>query len=53
MLEIDMATPALKRLVGPRAPFDQIARGLNFSEGPAWNRRTGEFFYTDIVGDAI
>ena len=53
MLEIDMATPALKRLVGPRASFDQIARGLSFSEGPAWNRRTGEFFYTDIVGDTI
>ena len=53
MLEIDMATPALKRLVGPHASFDQIARDLKFSEGPAWNRRTGEFFYTDIVGDTI
>ena len=53
MLEIDMATPQLGRLAGRHAPFDQIARGLNFSEGPAWNRRTGEFFYTDIVGDAI
>lgn len=53
MLEIDMATPALKRMVGPHAPFDQIARGLQFSEGPAWDHRTRTFFYTDIVADTI
>jgi len=48
-----MATPELERLVGKHAPFDQIAQGLRFSEGPAWDRCTGEFYYTDIVGDAI
>ncbi len=48
-----MVTPGLGRITGRHAPFDQIAKGLNFSEGPAWNWRTGEFFYTDIVGDAI
>ncbi len=53
MLEIDMATPALRRIVGAHAPFDQIAHGLNFSEGPAWDRRTGQFYYTDIVRDSI
>jgi sugar lactone lactonase YvrE len=48
-----MATPAVKRVVGPHAPFDQIARGLQFSEGPAWDHRMRTFFYTDIVADTI
>lgn len=53
MLEIDMATPELRRLIGRHPALDQIARNLSFSEGPAWDRRTGDFYYTDIVGDTI
>lgn len=53
MLEVDMSTAELDRLTGKTPPFDQIAHGLQFAEGPAWNRRTAEFFYTDIVGDTI
>ena len=53
MLEVDMATRELRSITGKHAPLDQIAKGLNFSEGPAWNSQTGEFFYTDIVGNAI
>ena len=49
MLEIDLATPELRRLVGRYPALDQIARNLSFSEGPAWDRRTGDFYYIDIV----
>ncbi len=48
-----MATPALRRLTGARPPLDQIAHGLRFSEGPVWDARNRQFFYTDIVNDTI
>src|SRR5258706_11539777 len=53
MLELDMATPALGRLVSADAPLDRIYHGLSFGEGPLWNRRDGTFLWVDIVGDTI
>ena len=53
MLDIDLATPALTRLLSADAPLDRIYHGLAFGEGPLWNRRDGTFLWVDIVGDTI
>ncbi len=53
MLDIDMAKPALERLIDRSAPFDEIIPGLTFGEGPVWNKRSGELFFTDIIGDTV
>jgi gluconolactonase len=53
MLDIDLATPALARLLSADAPLDRIHHGLTFGEGPLWNRRDGTFLWVDIVGDTI
>ncbi|HEX4555780.1 MAG TPA: SMP-30/gluconolactonase/LRE family protein, partial [Xanthobacteraceae bacterium] len=43
----------MERIVGADAPLDQIAHGLNFGEGPVWDRRKKRFLWTDIIGDTI
>jgi gluconolactonase len=53
MLEIDLATPALARLVSREAPLDRLYHGLTFGEGPLWSHRDGTFRWVDIVGDTI
>jgi len=53
MLEIDMATAALARLVSADAPLERIHHGMSFGEGPLWNRRDATFLWVDIVGDTI
>jgi gluconolactonase len=53
MLDIDMAKPGLEGLISRSAPFDEIIPGLVFGEGPAWNKRTQELFFTDIIDDKI
>ena len=53
MLDIDMAKPELERLIDRLAPFDEIVPGLVFGEGPAWNKRTKELFFVDIIGDKV
>ena len=52
-MDIDLATPGLERLVEPHPPLDQIAHGITFGEGPVWDRRRKQLFWTDIIGDTI
>ena len=52
-MDIDLRAPGLDRIVGTDAPLDQIAHGLNFGEGPVWDRRNKRFLWTDIIGDTI
>ena len=52
-IDIDMAAPGLERLVETHAPLDQIAHGITFGEGPVWDRRRRQLFWTDIIGDKI
>jgi gluconolactonase len=52
-MEIDMAAPGFERVVPPGSQLGVIAHDLQFGEGPVWNRRTGEFFWVDIIGDTI
>src|SRR5262245_66367660 len=52
-MDIDLAAPGLERIVGADPPFDTIAHGLYFGEGPVWDRRQQRFLWTDIIGDTI
>lgn len=52
-MDIDMVTPEMERIVGPDPPLDCIAQGITFGEGPVWDRRRKEFFWTDIIGNTI
>jgi gluconolactonase len=53
MLELDLETKGLRRLLSPEAPLDRLYHGMTFGEGPVWNRRDGSFLWVDIVGDTI
>ena len=52
-MDIDIVDPAFGRLVEPRPPLDCIAHGLTFGEGPVWDRRSGQLFFVDIIGNRI
>jgi gluconolactonase len=52
-MEVDMAAPGFERIVPRSSEMDVIANDLLFGEGPVWNKRTGEFFWVDIIGDTI
>lgn len=52
-MDIDLAAPGLKRIIPEDATLDRIAYGMNFAEGPVWDRRSKEFMWADIVGDTI
>lgn len=52
-MDIDMVAPGLERIVDPDPPLDRIAHGLIFGEGPAWDRRSRQLFFVDIVGNTI
>ncbi len=53
MLELDLETKGLARLLSPEAPLDRLYHGMTFGEGPLWNRRDNTFLWVDIVGDTI
>ncbi|HEY4372368.1 MAG TPA: SMP-30/gluconolactonase/LRE family protein [Burkholderiales bacterium] len=53
MLDVDMTAPGFEKIVTPESRLDVIAHDLMFGEGPVWNKRTGEFFWVDIIGDTI
>jgi gluconolactonase len=48
-----MAAPGFERIVPRSSELEVIANDLLFGEGPVWNKRTGEFFWVDIIGDTI
>lgn len=52
-MELDMASAGFERIVPRGAELDVIANDLKFGEGPVWNRRTGELYFVDIIGDTI
>jgi len=52
-IEIDMLAPGAERIVGKNPPVDIIAREIVFGEGPVWDARNKQLFFTDIIGDTI
>jgi gluconolactonase len=51
-IEIDMLAPGGERIVG-RPMLEVIATDITFGEGPVWDARTGQLYFTDICGDTI
>ena len=52
-MDIDLDARGLARIIGRDAPMDRIAHGLTFGEGPVWDRRTGQLYWVDIIGNTI
>jgi gluconolactonase len=52
-IEVDLLTPEGERIVGRNLPLDIIARDIVFGEGPVWDARGSQLFFTDIIGDTI
>jgi gluconolactonase len=52
-VDIDRVTPAFDAIVAADPPFDEVAHGITFGEGPVWDRRGGRLLFTDIIGDTI
>jgi len=53
MLEIDMTSKGMDRLITHDAPLDMLVNGLLFGEGPLWSRADNCFYFVDILGDTI
>ena len=53
IIEVDMLTPQGDRIVGKNPPLDIIARDIIFGEGPVWDNRAKQLYFTDIIGDTI
>lgn len=52
-MDIDMIAPGFERLVDPDPKLDIVAENIIFGEGPVWDKRKRQFFFTDIIGDTI
>lgn len=52
-MDIDRIAPGLDAIVDADPPFDQVAHGITFGEGPVWDRREKRLLFTDIIGDTI
>ena len=53
MLEIDMTSPGVARVLDKDAPLARVHHGLIFGEGPVWDQIGEQLFFVDIVGDTI
>ena len=51
--EVDMLAPGAERIIGNDHSLEVIADNVIFGEGPVWDPGSKQFFYTDIIGDAI
>ena len=52
-IEIDLLAPGAERIVGRNPPLDIIARDIIFGEGPVWDARGKQLYFTDIIGDTV
>jgi len=52
-VDTDLIAPGFERVVDRDPPLDSIAQGLTFGEGPVWDKRTGQLYWVDIIGNTI
>lgn len=45
--------PALDQIIDSAAAIETVSAGHAFTEGPAWNRKTGEIYFCDIPRNEI
>lgn len=50
---IERLDPALDALIAPGTPIETVAQGFRWTEGPAWNKATGELLFSDIPNNVI
>ena len=52
-IEVDLCVPGWERIVDRNPPVEIIARDIIFGEGPVWDARGKQLYFTDIIGDTI
>src|SRR5918996_4304041 len=52
-VEVDLCASGWERIIDPSPPLDIIAREIIFGEGPTWDAKNKQLFFTDIIGDTI
>jgi gluconolactonase len=52
-MDIDKVAPGLERLIDLGTPMDVVAQGMEFGEGPVWDRRAKVLYWVDIIGNTI
>lgn len=52
-MKIDRISPALDRIIDSSAPLDRVVHGIQFGEGPVWDKRTKQLFFVDILANTI
>jgi len=50
---VDRLDSRLDRLLPPGTVVEQIAGGIEWAEGPVWDRRAGAFLFSDVPRNAI
>jgi gluconolactonase len=50
---IKIIDPEMESIVAPDAAFEQIAAGMQFTEGPVWMPRERKLVYSDIPADRM
>jgi gluconolactonase len=52
-VDVDKIAPGLERLLDVGATLDIVAHGMEFGEGPVWDRRAMELYWVDIIGSTV
>lgn len=50
---IERLDPALDGLLDVNAPIEKLSEGYTWSEGPAWNKATGELLFSDVPNNVV
>lgn len=50
---IERLTPAFDALVPADARIEKLAGDFRFTEGPVWDRRNNQLYFSDLIGNAI
>jgi gluconolactonase len=52
-MDVDFRAPGMRDIVDHDPQLTQVAGGIQFGEGPVWDKRSRSLYFVDIVGDAI
>src|SRR3990172_7810199 len=52
-MDVDMVAPGFERILDANQPLEKVAYGMEFGEGPVWDRRTRTLYWVDIIGSTI
>jgi gluconolactonase len=52
-LTVERLDPQLDKLIAPDAKFEKIAEGMEWSEGPVWDKQNQRLLFSDTVRNTI